>query len=88
MRYPSWRALSSASAWPWPDSAIGLWLAPRSHRLPSPPPAPGHTSGLDPGQAAAEHGDPRMLHFGGTITLNGLVSYASYNFEKVLLGRF
>jgi hypothetical protein len=29
-----------------------------------------------------------MLHFGGTITLNGLVSYASYNFEKVLLGRF
>lgn len=29
-----------------------------------------------------------MLHFGGTITLNSLVSYLSYNLEKVLLGRF
>ena len=29
-----------------------------------------------------------MLYFGGTITLNGLVIYVAYNFEKVLLGRF
>jgi len=29
-----------------------------------------------------------MIHFGGTITLNGLVVYVAYNFEKVLLGRF
>jgi PST family polysaccharide transporter len=29
-----------------------------------------------------------MLHFGGTITLNSLVVYIGYNFEKVLLGRF
>lgn len=29
-----------------------------------------------------------MLHFGGTVTLNGLVIYIGYNFEKVLLGRF
>jgi PST family polysaccharide transporter len=29
-----------------------------------------------------------MLHFGGTVTLNGLVVYAAYNLEKVLLGRF
>ena len=29
-----------------------------------------------------------MLHFGGTITLNGLVMYVAYNLEKVLLGRF
>ena len=29
-----------------------------------------------------------MLHFGGTVTLNGLVVYVAYNLEKVLLGRF
>jgi PST family polysaccharide transporter len=28
------------------------------------------------------------LQFGGTITLNSLVSYASYNLEKAFLGRF
>jgi O-antigen/teichoic acid export membrane protein len=29
-----------------------------------------------------------MVHFGGTLTLNGLVVYIAYNMEKVLLGRF
>lgn len=29
-----------------------------------------------------------MMHFGGTITLNGIVVYAAYNLEKVLLGRY
>ena len=29
-----------------------------------------------------------MLRFGGTVTLNGVVMYVAYNFEKVLLGRF
>jgi PST family polysaccharide transporter len=29
-----------------------------------------------------------MLHFGGTITLNTLVVYIAYNFEKALIGRF
>jgi PST family polysaccharide transporter len=29
-----------------------------------------------------------MLHFGGTYTLNSLVVYLAYNFEKMLLGRF
>jgi PST family polysaccharide transporter len=29
-----------------------------------------------------------MMRFGGTLTLNGLVAYVAYNFEKVLLGRF
>ena len=29
-----------------------------------------------------------MLRFGGIITMNSLISYISYNFEKVLLGRF
>ena len=28
-----------------------------------------------------------MVQFGGTVTLNGLVVYVSYNIEKVLLGR-
>ena len=29
-----------------------------------------------------------MLRFGGTVTLNGLVVYIAYNFDKFLLGRF
>jgi O-antigen/teichoic acid export membrane protein len=29
-----------------------------------------------------------MLHFGGTVTLNGVVVYLAYNLDKVLLGRF
>ena len=29
-----------------------------------------------------------MMHFGGTLTLNGLVIYIGTNFEKVLLGRY
>jgi PST family polysaccharide transporter len=33
-------------------------------------------------------GTGSMLRFGGTITLNGLIVYVAYNFEKVLLGRF
>jgi O-antigen/teichoic acid export membrane protein len=28
-----------------------------------------------------------MMHFGGILTLNGLVTYAGYNAEKVMLGR-
>lgn len=29
-----------------------------------------------------------LVRFGGTVTTNGVVTYASYNAEKVLLGRF
>lgn len=29
-----------------------------------------------------------MLRFGGTITLNGLIVYVAYNFDKVVIGRF
>lgn len=29
-----------------------------------------------------------MMRFGGTLTLNGLVTHVAYNMEKVLLGRF
>ena len=28
-----------------------------------------------------------MLHFGGTVTLNGLVSHMTYNFDKFIVGR-
>ncbi len=41
-----------------------------------------------PGRPRWNVGIRSMLFFGGTITLNGLVVYAAYNFEKVLLGRF
>ncbi len=41
------------------------------------PARPRWTAGLRP-----------LLHFGGTITLNGLIVYVAYNAEKILLGRF
>jgi O-antigen/teichoic acid export membrane protein len=41
-----------------------------------------------PGPPRKRTGIRSMMHFGGTITLNGLVIYISSNFEKVLLGRF
>ena len=28
-----------------------------------------------------------MIHFGGTLTFNGLVAYVAYNAEKVMIGR-
>lgn len=45
-------------------------------------------TGWIPGLPARGVGIRSMLNFGGTITLNGLVVYAGYNAEKVLLGRF
>ena len=41
-----------------------------------------------PGWPQRQAGIRAMLRFGGTITLNGVVVYAAYNLEKVLLGRF
>jgi O-antigen/teichoic acid export membrane protein len=41
-----------------------------------------------PGWLVRECGIRSLLHFGGKITLNSLVSYVTYNAEKVLLGRF
>jgi O-antigen/teichoic acid export membrane protein len=41
-----------------------------------------------PGAPRRRVGVHSMIRFGGTITLNGLVVYIAYNFEKVLLGRF
>ena len=46
------------------------------------------TSGWTPGRPRRRIGIRSMLHFGGTVTLNGLVVYIASNFEKVLLGRF
>jgi PST family polysaccharide transporter len=41
-----------------------------------------------PGPPRRNSGVRSMLRFGGTVTLNGLVVYVAYNFDKVLLGRF
>lgn len=46
------------------------------------------TAGWVPGKLHRGTDIRSMLCFGGTATLNGLVTYASYNIEKVLLGRF
>ncbi len=53
-------------------TTIGLWFA----------------AAWVPGLPRRQVGIRSMMRFGGTITLNGLVVYVAYNFEKVLLGRF
>ncbi len=46
------------------------------------------TSGWLPGLPRRVRDVYPMLRFGGTITLNALISYATYNFDKVLIGRY
>jgi O-antigen/teichoic acid export membrane protein len=41
-----------------------------------------------PGAPRRGIGIRSMMRFGGTLTLNGIVLYLAFNFEKVLLGRF
>jgi O-antigen/teichoic acid export membrane protein len=53
-------------------TTIGLWLVSR----------------WVPGRPRRGAGIGSMLRFGGTVTLNSLVVYITFNFEKVLLGRF
>jgi O-antigen/teichoic acid export membrane protein len=53
-------------------STLGLWL----------------TAGWIPGLPRRGVGIRSMMRFGGTMTLNGLVLYLTFNFEKILLGRF
>jgi O-antigen/teichoic acid export membrane protein len=53
-------------------STIGFWLATR----------------WIPGRPRRRVGIRSMVHFGGTVTLNGLIAYIASNFEKILLGRF
>jgi len=45
-------------------------------------------SGWLPGRPHRRVGIRSMMHFGGVVTLNGLVVYVATNFEKILLGRF
>lgn len=52
--------------------AVGVWVA----------------AGWIPGMPRSITAVRSMLSFGGTITLNSLVVYVAYNFEKVLLGRY
>ena len=52
--------------------AIGVWIA----------------TGWIPQALRRASGIVPMLHFGGTLTLNNLVVYGGYNFEKLLLGRY
>jgi O-antigen/teichoic acid export membrane protein len=53
-------------------STVGFWL----------------TTGWVPGMPHRRVGIRSMMRFGGTITLNGLISYVASNSEKILLGRF
>jgi O-antigen/teichoic acid export membrane protein len=53
-------------------NTVGVWL----------------TAAWIPGRPRRQVGIRSMMHFGGTVTLNGLVVYIASNFEKVLLGRF
>ena len=53
-------------------ATIGFWL----------------TAGWVPGMPHRRAGIRSMMHFGGTLTLNGLVAYVAYNAEKVMIGRF
>jgi O-antigen/teichoic acid export membrane protein len=46
------------------------------------------TTAWVPGRPRRRVGIRSMMHFGGTVTLTGLVVYIASNFEKVLLGRF
>jgi O-antigen/teichoic acid export membrane protein len=45
-------------------------------------------SGWRPARPRSNSGIGPMLRFGGTVTLNVLIVYIGYNFEKVLLGRY
>ncbi|RXH39631.1 lipopolysaccharide biosynthesis protein [Bradyrhizobium zhanjiangense] len=45
-------------------------------------------SGWIPGLPRRAAGVGSMLRFGGIVTLNSLVVYVAYNFEKLLLGRY
>jgi PST family polysaccharide transporter len=45
-------------------------------------------SGWIPGKPRRGTGVGSMIHFGGILTMNSLVQYASSNLDKVLVGRF
>jgi len=53
-------------------ASIGFWLA----------------TGWVPGMPRRRAGIRSMMHFGGTLTLNGIIAYIAYNADKVMIGRF
>ena len=53
-------------------ASIGFWLA----------------TGWVPGAPRRRAGIRSMMHFGGTLTLNGIVAYIGFNADKVMIGRF
>lgn len=53
-------------------TTIGVWLA----------------TGWIPGMPRKGVGIRSMIHFGGTMTLNGFVAYFTNNFDKLVLGRW
>jgi O-antigen/teichoic acid export membrane protein len=53
-------------------ASLGYWLA----------------TGWVPGRPRKGSGIRSMMHFGGTLTLNGVIGYLASNFDKVLLGRY
>jgi O-antigen/teichoic acid export membrane protein len=53
-------------------ASIGFWLA----------------TGWIPGMPRRRAGIGSMMHFGGTLTLNGIVAYVGFNADKVMIGRF
>jgi PST family polysaccharide transporter len=46
------------------------------------------TTSWIPGMPRKQVGIRSIMCFGGTITLNSVIVYVAYNFEKILLGRF
>jgi len=46
------------------------------------------TSGWIPSKPRIAVGLHSLMRFGGGLTLNSIIAYVAYNFEKVLLGRF
>jgi O-antigen/teichoic acid export membrane protein len=53
-------------------ASIGFWLA----------------TGWVPGLPRRHAGIRSMMHFGGALTLNGIIAYIAYNADKVMIGRF
>jgi O-antigen/teichoic acid export membrane protein len=44
-------------------------------------------TGWIPGRPVWNAGIGSMLHFGGTVTVNGVISYMTYSFDKFVVGR-
>jgi PST family polysaccharide transporter len=53
-------------------TTLGFWLS----------------TGWIPGMPKRRAGIRTMMHFGGALTLNGLIAYVAYNADKVMIGRF